>query len=279
MIFAKRIPGLVAVVAVACVALLSQSCSTSRKAAGPATAGAPVVVTAANLTSVMAARYGQWDDVYVPFRLNLESPARFSFSGRASMVRGRSLHMSLRVFGMEVAVVHAEGDTAWLLDKVHRYVCAVPLASLTARTGIDLAQMQDMLLGRAFYPGTADFGRAPLDVVADGDAWLLSPRRATPRVSWSMRADASGNLLSMTVVPEGRGEFVASFADFVTTPAGQCASELDIDGRLSGKAARAGIDWDMGKARWNEGRDDKWSVPSGYTEITPDKLVDILKQF
>ncbi|MDO4320214.1 MAG: DUF4292 domain-containing protein [Bacteroidales bacterium] len=271
-----HIIGRLALAAAVCVALMTQSCSSTRRAAS--TPSAPVAVTAANLTSVMAASYGQWQDLYVPFKLRLESPARFSCSGRATMVRGQSLHMSLRVFGMEVAVVHADKETAWLLDKIHRYVCAVPLSSLTARTGIGLKQVQDIMLGRAFFPGYADLAKAPFDVEADGAAWSLTPRERSRAADWSMTADADGRLTSITVTPAGHGDFVATFTDFVTTFAGACAADVAVSGSVKGKTARAGIAWDMDKAQWNTGRDDSWSVPADYKEISPEQLIEILKQ-
>lgn len=264
-----------------CVGLMAGSCSTSRKApaAGTAVPSAPVNVSAATLTSVMAASYGQWKDLYVPFKLRLESPVRFSCSGRATMVYGTSLHMSLRVFGMEVAVLHADNENAWLLDKIHRYVCTVPLSSLTARSGIGLTQVQDIMLGRAFCPGYSDFAKAPFNVSADdAGSWMLTPRDRQHGADWALSVSADGQLQSLTVTPSGHGEFTALFSDFVTTVAGACASDVAVTGTLKGKDAGAAIDWDMDKAQWNTDRSDSWSVPSDYKEITPEQLIEILKQ-
>jgi len=115
-------------------ALTLAACSTSRKAAGPASAQQADTA---------------WHTLYAPVRLNLSSPVSIGASGRASMVRDSLVHISLRFFGMEVAQVRATADSAWVVDKYHKIYTAMPLDELTARTGISLADVQDILLGQA----------------------------------------------------------------------------------------------------------------------------------
>ncbi len=71
-----------------------------------------------------------------------------SASGRATLVRDSLIHISLRFFGMEIAQLRADRDSAWLIDKYHKIYTSVPLAKLTAASDMTLADVQELLLGR-----------------------------------------------------------------------------------------------------------------------------------
>lgn len=261
-------------------ALMSQSCSTSRSVPSrPSASVAPSQVGPSNLAAVMGASYGAWTDAYIPFKLKMAAPVSLSVSGRATMVYGRSVHMSLRVFGMEVAVFHADNDSAWLVDRMHKYICTVPLSSLTGRTGLTLANVQDIMIGRAVYPGAASPADGRFEVSdAPGGGWIMVPETQSAVASWSMTVNAGACLTSVDVTPAGRGTFSAVFSDFVNTVVGTVASDVDLSGRIGTRQARAAIDWDMTKAEWNGGRKSGWTAPSGYKRISPDNLSDVLKQ-
>ena len=116
------------------IALLAAACSTSRKAAG---------------TTDTVQADTAWHTLYAPVKVNLSSPIAFGASGRATMVRDSLVHISMRFFGMEVAVLRATADSAWVVDKFHKIYSAMPLADLGARWGLTLGDVQDFLLGRA----------------------------------------------------------------------------------------------------------------------------------
>lgn len=113
------------------------ACSSSRRA--PAPAGNVPADTV-------------WHTLYAPVKVNVSSPMSLGASGRATMVRDSLVHLSLRFFGMEVAQVRADRDSAWLVDKYHKIYTSMPLAGLTASSGLTLADVQDLLLGQAFLP-------------------------------------------------------------------------------------------------------------------------------
>lgn len=113
------------------------ACSSSRRAAAPAE-NVPVDTA--------------WHSLYAPVKVNISSPMSLGASGRATMVRDSLLLLSLRFFGMEVAQVRADRDSAWLVDKYHKIYTSMPLDGLTASSGLTLADVQDLLLGQAFLP-------------------------------------------------------------------------------------------------------------------------------
>lgn len=116
----------------AIIAVVMGACSSMRKAA------APVEETAT-----------AWHTLYTPVRISLQKPAAFSASARATLVRDSLIHFSVRVFGMEVAQLRADADSAWLIDKYHKIYTSVPLAALARKHDISLGQVQDLILGQA----------------------------------------------------------------------------------------------------------------------------------
>ncbi len=258
------------------------SCSSSRKASSVSTASGQTAVRTIdtrNILSVMAADYQPWQSVYSSFKLRLSSPLSFSFSGRATMVRDRSLHLSLRVLGMEMAVLHADTDSLWLVDKLHKVMCAMPLASLTDRTGITLGNVQDILLGQAFYPGEAQLAKAPFKVEVAPLGYTLSPAKKMGSIDWAYTVTPTPELAALDITTSANAQFRASFSDFLSTVAGRAASDIAIDATVKNKKVNAEIIWDLAKAEWNGSRSDSWTVPaSGYKRLTLTQLLTAVKQ-
>lgn len=109
------------------------SCSASRKAAAAAESPQPE----------------GWHILYAPVKISVQQPVALSSSGRATMVRDSLVHISLRILGMEIAQLRATTDSVWVVDKYHKIYSSMPLAGLSAATGLSLADVQNLLLGRA----------------------------------------------------------------------------------------------------------------------------------
>lgn len=101
----------------------------------------------------MMASYSSWDNLEIPLKVELKSPAKFSLSGRMYMENGQSILVSMRLLGFEVATMYADSDSLYCVDKVHKIVVAENMKNLTQLTGIDITQLQSLMLGRAFLPG------------------------------------------------------------------------------------------------------------------------------
>lgn len=90
----------------------------------------------------------EWNDIYMPFTMRLSRPVSLSFSGRATMVRDRSILLSMRMLGIEVAQVYLDADSTWVVDKFHKVVCVEPTSRITGSRGLTVANLQDMMIGR-----------------------------------------------------------------------------------------------------------------------------------
>lgn len=273
-------------IAVALMAGLA-ACSSRRTQPAQTVPGgttAPRVETPATVKNVvtdLAAGYADWSDLYLPVRINLRSPMSISLPARLYMTRGRSLHLSLRapLIGTELAQVHADRDSVWFVDKLHKAVCVLPISSLGARTGITLDNVQSLLLGQVFYPGADRPAQSDFDVRAEQTAFVLTPRRLKSSVNWYYTVSDAPRLERMTVEAGEKVEFSASFGDFTDAVAGPVAAEVALSGKVKNRTIQATVTADYGDARWNQARSDGWSRPTGYRNVTPAQGLEMLKQF
>lgn len=133
----------ITLIAAAAALLLAAACSTQKQAPhAPATAATltpEANAGAAQRFASMTAAYGMWNDVQMPVRASLRSPMSLSASGKITMVRDRLVHISMRLLGIELAVVSITPDSIHIYDKFHRYLVAESTAALTGGTGISLS--------------------------------------------------------------------------------------------------------------------------------------------
>lgn len=106
--------------------------------------------------SVMPEQDNRWTDLYVPVKLELTEPSRMSISGRATIVRNKSIYLSLRMIGMEVATVYVDADSIFATEKMHRQMLAVGFDRALGKR-LTVGELQDLLLGE---PG-APVGKLP----------------------------------------------------------------------------------------------------------------------
>lgn len=286
--------------ALAAAAMLLASCSTKRPAAAgeggaPATtAAAPAATSAAAAVltdpgaaapaarfAAMTAAYGLWQDVQMPVRAILRSPFSISASGRMTLVRDRLIHISVRMLGMEVAVMQVTPDSLFVVDKFHRYLIAEPTERLTARTGLTMADLQSALLGRAFMPGSGPATPSMaegLTLAAQGDVLAITPAATPAGYSWQMNAatlaDGRIALADMTVSVDGHAPARAAFtpADRLT-PVGAVAEAVDLTATVAGKKIDARLSYTLDRAAWNTGAAPQLPRLSGYTRVSAAQLL------
>lgn len=272
-----------AVAAVVALVAVLPSCGSKRNVAAAASpAEAPAAkVDAADVYATLAAGYSDWSDVYMPVRIELDAPMPFSMSGRATMVRDKSILISMRMLGIEVAALFIDGDKVYVADKYHRYLFADNLANLLDGYPLTVGDIQDVLLGRACYPGKGTLTAAMrklFDMVAASGMTMLSPRSRDKGFEWHFDVSDDPVALSRLVVtPAGRSSVELSYGAAATTPAGQMATSVTASARLRAKELRANLIWNVGQARWNSGRTADWRVPEGYTPLSKDNIMNMLK--
>lgn len=258
------------------------ACSSHRSATSDATGRVP----ARRISEVadLASTYTQWQTLYAPVSVRCSRPFSISLSGRATMQRDSFIYLSMRMIGFEVAVLYVDTDSAVAIDKYHKIVASVPLSDITARTGLTLGDIQDVLLGRAFYPGRGtlcSIGGVESLFSADNsdpDMMVLMPRRLPEGAQWWFTVDHSPALRRLTVEPDGHSPFVIEYADAVAeTPGGTVASFVNLTGAVGNRAIEASIQWNLGKAKWNEPVERPSLSYKGYRRLSADELISSLR--
>lgn len=130
-----------------------------------------------------------WSTFSAPVKLQLESPKRFSLSGRATLVRDKSIYISLRMLGMEVGTVYVTPDSVFATEKLHRYIVRESLSKALEGHDIPFAELQDLLIGEQ-SAATAQLARA-LNYTAETDG----SGRLTVSASLQLKKPVAGKLI------------------------------------------------------------------------------------
>lgn len=230
----------------------------------------------------VAESYGQWERLKIPVSLRVVQPKKLNVSGTAVMQRGKSIALSFRFFGMEVASVYITPDSVCAIDRMHKQYISEPLADMIAGFPVNMENLQDLLLGRMFILGESDVtpGMAKeltLAVAPSGESWTAVPRKAPRGISCMFTFSAADRLTELSA---GYGDYPpVSFAytDHSATPAGAMASVVDVEAHAGKTMLEIGLEWNFAKARWNDDVEiSPFRIPRGYTRILGR---DLMKMF
>ena len=153
-------------------------------------------------------------------------------------MRDSAINISMRVLGMEVAVVNVTPDSVVMADKFHKYLFAEPLAAVLGSHSMTVGEMQDIMLG-------ANLGEART-------LTFNNPGSDTP----------------VTV----------TFGDYATTPAGEMAGSVRVDAPVHSSQVKASLTWELDKASWNTARTVSFKTPvKGYKRVTMSNALSMLK--
>lgn len=95
-----------------------------------------------------AAEEPTWTNVTLPVRLNITQPAKFSFNGTCTMVRGHYVLISLRMLGFEVGQIYVTPQEANVVVKQMMPMWVQePLGARLDRLGVEFADLQEALMG------------------------------------------------------------------------------------------------------------------------------------
>lgn len=215
--------------------------------AGADSTSTPVVSESSTLSApVFPASNASWNSLEVPVQVNLTAPKNFNISGRLSMVQGRELLISLRFIGFEVGQLYANTDSIWVVERYHKWYLAESLSALGARTGLNLSDIQGLLIGR------------PVRALP-----LIEGIEAVYKVD-----EATSRLEGLGILRGGIPVFGIAYGPQVSTPGGVMASDFDFAAE-SGKFEVGGsISFSTGQARWNSGlKELKFQRPTTYRRI------------
>lgn len=256
------------------MALTLAACSSQRSVSPAAPSSGTGAVTApatdSQVYQTMVSDAREWKNVSMSAKVNLEAPSKIGVSARVTMVRDKSIDISVRMLGFEVGYLVADCDSVHGYVKVNKKYVSESLAQFFGSDGYTLSNVQDLLMGRLFCPGTATLSAADARLFDFDDieqAMIMTPRRQPQGAEIGFVVNRDTGQLFTTAVKAGTREAVINYLDIASTPAGHFAGTTAVivdDGKMA-----ANIDWDLAGARWNASnvKPREWSTPRGATRI------------
>lgn len=230
----------------------------------------------------MVKSYGDWTDVSVPVSIAILSPQNVSVSGRVSMIRGKLIDISMRMFGFEVGRIYITPDSMFMKMKPGKTYMAEPYSIVSSHVPLSIENVQDMLIGRMFMlgdnrPGGAGYGSFDIEPSgAESDEWLAIPKKQPSKARYGFVVGYDDIVRTLMITVTGTDVVcTAKYGDCgYWAPVGELASAVDVN--VTGKnKVRVSLQWKWASAKWNEGVDSRWSCPSGYRRV---KVADMLKK-
>lgn len=204
----------------------------------------------------LADSYKSWNDITVPVKVVLREPKSISLSGTLRMIKGKSLNISMRFLGMEVATFYADNDSLIASVKMAQSYISEPMSILRDNFGLDLKDLQAMLLGQAFMPGKGVVlasDASLFDISDKGKTLLLQPKEWTKKFPWSFSAtnEAIPVLKSFDVDAAKYGSLSANFADVVSSVAGMMATDVSVEATIGKNKLDASLYYSAERAEFN----------------------------
>ncbi|MBO5272346.1 MAG: DUF4292 domain-containing protein [Muribaculaceae bacterium] len=237
------------------------------------------IMLSSKLDSV-GALYHSWNDVELPVDLELISPNEFSVSGRATMVKDKSIYISIRVFGFEAANIYINNDSIHATYKMGKIYIADDVRKLLKGYPVNVGDLQNILLGRAFILGDGTIKSANgISVLSKGATWEASPKCEIDGVNYYFTFNSVDDTLKLlTVLIQGANPVHCYYNNIDNSAAGKVAEELTISANANKQQLKASIKWNLKKAKWNTGATPKWKAPKGYKRVNVEDLLNAINQ-
>jgi len=240
-------------------------------------------------TTLATANSTEWTDIRMPVSLKLESPANISISGNATIIRNKMLFISLRMLGFEVVQIQLTPDSIHAVDKIHKRYVAESVPELLRGVDLTLGNLQAMLTGMPFKPGsdslTPDmFNDYSISAAGDDmpDLWVMSTEISAAshiaECSWVVDGIETPVMSGMLVsVPDMNREAMIYYSDNRLTPAGTMSSQCRIKASTGSKDMAATIIWNLDKAKWDTGETPVLKIPGGAKRISASQLLGAIE--
>lgn len=227
----------------------------------------------------------EWNSTEVPFSMSLTEPQRLSLSGRARIVRGKSIELSIRMLGIEMGRIVISNDSVFALYRIDKVYLAENIKSISDVMPASLSNLQDMLLGRPFMLGDKTMPTSMSDKITIDtqlDIFTLTPRKQPDNLSYGFTATRSPEVSLSRFAAVAQEHGLAVTADYTPykgiTPAGPLAETtlLTIDSKTFKASAK--LVWKWRSARWDTKFETNWTAPSSYQKISARSLLKSLQK-
>ena len=223
--------------------------------------------------------YKEWTDVSMSVKCNLRTPKNMNVSGKATMIRGNEIKLSLRMFGFEVAGLYADRDSIYIYEKLNHTMIVESMSRVSSATGLDLNGVQDLLLGHITNPDNHSDILSGFKQEVSDDTMTLTMKKKKYDMVYTLSSLDGLILKSLDVTASDKGSAVCSYAPALITPAGPVSPSADLKVKFGRHTLDASLNWSLESASWNKGIATGDNIPKGYRRITTDQLLKSLGAF
>lgn len=268
----------------------ASSCRSNKSAVAPSNQSTSTLPLTApdqkECKQVLASYSNDWQRLKVPMTLRLAKPKSMSVSGNAIFDRGRSITLSMRFLGMEVACLYLTSDSLLAIDKYHKRYVHEALKPILGGFPVNIANVQDLLLGRPFLLGS----EAPISTLASkfdiatttgSTTWTMIPKSTPQGVEYGFSFDDVVRLAGLIVKSGAHQPVTVVYGTpRQTAEAGPVSPSVTVEAMAGKTAVDATIEWELKKARWDKEVELRNITPGkGYERIPASKLLKSVASF
>ncbi|MDE6394846.1 MAG: DUF4292 domain-containing protein, partial [Duncaniella sp.] len=89
----------------------------------------------------------EWSDITLPVNVNISRPTSLRVGGTMTMVNGRDILISLRMFGFEVGAAYVTSDSIYAYLKMQKVYIAESTSGMLGGLNLSVADIQSLLIG------------------------------------------------------------------------------------------------------------------------------------
>lgn len=259
-------------------AMSLSGCKTQKSSPPDNVISSPMPANKAVRFNEVTERYGQWQRLRMSVNVKVTSPTQKSISGTVTMEYDKSILISLRFIGMEVAIVYINNDSILIVDKVEKRYFSDKTSRLLAGFDAKVSNLQNLLLGRIFQLGESKIPNKidKFNSKTTGyNQWILTAE--DKQFAYGFTFNPWNVLSGAALSVAGYDPVIVEYGQEKSTPYGVFASSIEISGVVKKHPLAATLSWSVDKARWND--DVELRVPtigSNYRRITMAEISNML---
>lgn len=194
--------------------------------------------------------YPDWQTLSVPVKLSIDTPMKQKVSATMTMQRGQWITCSVRMLGMEVAVLSVDNDSIFAVDRWHKIYVAESTQKMLAGFPASVTDLQQLLLGQFFVLG------ADKEVTVsqpDSGMTIVTPVFTPENVNYAFQTTCDDAPDALVAVIKGSQPVSVIYGDVWDTPCGPTAETVIFDAFLGKMKLSANLEIDYKKAKYNTG--------------------------
>lgn len=273
----------------AIIAMAIAGCSSHKHNATGGSATAPtatpeISTVADSYIYSLTSTYSDWDYLALPIDVELQSPQHIKLGGRMYMERDKSIYLSMRFLGMEVATLYLTNDTIYATEKIHKYYIAESVDQLLSGCDLTIGDLQNLLLGRAFVAGKGLLNQSmaselTIKPAGNGTSWSLTPP-AIDGYTYTFNVDANPrHVRSIDFLQGTRSRATCTYSEPMRTRAGILPGTVSVNAAAGRTPLEISLQLDLREARWDAADIRRWNAPKGYTRLSRHELLSMLTSF